>query len=164
MTLAAAVSRLAILALAACAAQPVRDDARPDRACLAPAELERVAARPPSAAELSAMNKLDPTLHRRVRAVEQAARWQRERVASSAPAAASCLDAHVWISVDFTGPIAELLALGFEPIALEQHPDGTTMADGRIPPSRLRELVALPHVIAVEAPPETSPEVGQATR
>jgi subtilisin family serine protease len=61
--------------------------------------------------------------------------------------------------VDFSGPIADLLAVGFEPTSLITHPDGTFLADGRIWTSRLRDLAAIPHVVAAEAPPELTPEL-----
>ena len=59
----------------------------------------------------------------------------------------------VHVSVQFTGAMEDLLALGFEPVVVTAHPRGEgTLASGSVPLTALREMADLDHVVYVEAP------------
>ena len=59
----------------------------------------------------------------------------------------------VHVSVQFTGAMEDLLALGFEPVVVTAHPRGEgTLASGQVPLAALRAMADLDHVVYVEAP------------
>jgi subtilisin family serine protease len=117
------------------------------------------------------MNKLDPRLRIRVNEVAAAAARRSLVPSSSSSAMATgsatntaddaCIDPVIDILVAFTGPLEDLQAVGYENIARGRGPapNGWWIASGRIAPSRLVELAAIPHVVSVEGSNPMTPEL-----
>jgi subtilisin family serine protease len=154
----------------ACAARPPPEPA-PPRVCLADAELERFVVRSQARVREQFMNKLDPRLRIRVNEVAAAAARRSLVPSSSSSAMATgsatntaddaCIDPVIDILVAFTGPLEDLQAVGYENIARGRGPapNGWWIASGRIAPSRLVELAAIPHVVSVEGSNPMTPEL-----
>lgn len=96
------------------------------------------------------MKKLDPELRSRLRAQRLA------RLPGAAPAA----PARVGLLVEFTGPIEDLVAVGFEPTSVTPHPTaGYSIASGTIAVEKLEALAAIPHVVQTEGPRQYHPQL-----
>lgn len=98
------------------------------------------------------INKLSPELRRHVRA-------KQARDAAPTPAEAPAPSAErIDLLVEFTGDVADLKAVGFEPDTLLRHPQkGYTIAAGTLPVDRLADLAAIDHVGVVEGPQKLRP-------
>jgi hypothetical protein len=98
-------------------------------------------------------HKLDPELRRR-------ARWHRAQIEATARTAdARPPVAHVvYLLVEFTGDVADLVAVGFKPRTLIPDKDHTsTIATGTIPVDRLEDLAAIEHLVDTEGPQRYGP-------
>jgi hypothetical protein len=133
--------------MVACASHQPPEPA-PPRVCLADAELERFVARSQPRTGASFMNKLDPRLRIRLA----------DLVAATDDV---CIEPVIVVLVAFTGPVDDLRAVGFELVSSGRGPapNGQWIGDGRIAPSRLVELAAIPHVVSIAGPDRLDPEL-----
>src|SRR5260370_39347123 len=92
-------------------------------------------------------NKLDPDLRRRLRS-----RAPEIQTSAAAPRRAEP-SPYVNVIVNFTGPLEDLIRVGFEKYTLNEHAiKHYKIATGRIPMDRLEELASIDHVAEVEGP------------
>ncbi|WP_257447994.1 hypothetical protein [Archangium lipolyticum] len=91
---------------------------------------------------------------------QAAARAARARstLARAAPAD-ECIPEVIDVLVTFTGDIAALKALGFRGGSGVRTPDGLHILEGRLDPTLLGELVAIPHLVSVRRAPKAHPEL-----
>jgi subtilisin family serine protease len=95
--------------------------------------------------------KLDPDLRRRTRTYLARAALS-ERAAEAEPAE------RVETIVEFTGDVADLIAVGFEARSVIEHQQkGYKIATGTISVDRLEDLAAIDHVVEVEGPRRMRP-------
>src|SRR5262245_19988181 len=100
------------------------------------------------------MTKVDPgLLHTIARHLDAA-----PRVRTLAARGAQPEPKIVHIGVEFTGPIGDLLAAGFTPLSLREHPtEGWKIGSGPVDIGLLGELDAIPHVVRIDGSPSLSP-------
>jgi len=133
-----------VAALLACAGRAARP-AVATRLCRWSAELRAY-----TPTEDAVKTKLDATLLVLVEDLEAAA----------ARPDGTCTDAKVDVTVYYSGPVEELAAAGLELVWRGRYA-GAWYAIGRVAPTRITEIAAVPHVTAVEAPAKGTPELNE---
>jgi subtilisin family serine protease len=91
------------------------------------------------------IDKLSPELRAHLRAHEA------RKAPSPAAGAPEPRVERIEVLLEFTGDVADLTAVGFQPRSLLTHPEeGYTIATGIVPADRLTDLAAIHHVVEIE--------------